>query len=275
KKSVANDPVSNEDTKTVLLAQFANVFTRTWLSYTLNKLNQPMPQITNFEGDEIVFNEVRFQVVADAQQEVEQLIDGAEFLCREAEGVQRWSWLQGKDKEISGSSTGIREQSQTWDTHDEVGNRILGSIEIKEGYLVLSTNSRQRAERGEALIKELLGSLIGHPFTSMQTLEQALADREKSEEPSIGDSDLPPEMASSIMRETLDRHYRESLDTPIPMLDEKTPRQAVRGKKGKQKVVEWLKYLENQNARHGQKDIIGSYDFSWMWEELGIGERRK
>lgn len=69
----------------------------------------------------------------------------------------------------------------------------------------------------------------------------------------------------------MDRHYRETLDQPVGMLGNKTPRQAARTPKGREKTAEWLKYLENQSAvRPDPADPMASYDFSWMWKELGI-----
>ena len=47
----------------------------------------------------------------------------------------------------------------------------------------------------------------------------------------------------------LDQHYRQCLDESIPALDNKTPRQCARSKKGREKVIEWLKHLENNELR--------------------------
>jgi hypothetical protein len=59
------------------------------------------------------------------------------------------------------------------------------------------------------------------------------------------------------------------------MLGGKSPRQAARSKAGRQKVAEWLKYLENQTARRGGADRMPAYDFGWMWEELKIADLRQ
>jgi hypothetical protein len=48
----------------------------------------------------------------------------------------------------------------------------------------------------------------------------------------------------------------------------------VRTAKGKEKVVAWLKYLENQ-SHHNSNATLASYDFSWMWEELDVLDRRR
>jgi hypothetical protein len=42
--------------------------------------------------------------------------------------------------------------------------------------------------------------------------------------------------------------YRRQLDEPIPMLGDVSPRNAVKSKSGREKVVAWLKTLENHVA---------------------------
>jgi hypothetical protein len=68
----------------------------------------------------------------------------------------------------------------------------------------------------------------------------------------------------------MDTHYRKCLDEKIPALDDKTPRQCVKSKAGRKKVVEWLKYLENQEHRRASSKNMPPYDSSWMWQELGL-----
>ena len=87
---------------------------------------------------------------------------------------------------------------------------------------------------------------------------------------------IPRDVETELVRVTLDRHYRETLDQPVGMLGDITPRAAAKTKKGRQKLVAWLKFIENQTARHrGTGDPMGSYDFTWMWTELGVAELRR
>ncbi len=83
---------------------------------------------------------------------------------------------------------------------------------------------------------------------------------------------IPPDIARQIAHEHLDRHYRDTLDQPIPALGNKTPRQAVRSAAGQRKVVEWLKLIENRSAR--QTGSVAEHDFGWMWVELGLSDDR-
>ena len=160
-------------------------------------------------------------------------------------------------------------------TFVEGGARVLGSVRLEGNSLVLTANSVERAERGREMLREAMGELVGAPLTSMQTAEQALAERRERDDADVAEEPpLPPEEAEAIMREMLDQHYRGLLSQPIEMLDGKSPRQAVRSKAGRQKVVEWLKYLENASQRSAREGTMPACDFGWMWEKLGIADLR-
>jgi hypothetical protein len=63
------------------------------------------------------------------------------------------------------------------------------------------------------------------------------------------------------------------LDQPAPFLGNVSPRAAARTVKGRVKVVDWLKMIENHAAKSaGQNDEIATHDFSWLWAELGVNE---
>jgi len=80
-------------------------------------------------------------------------------------------------------------------------------------------------------------------------------------------SGAPPRLNPSveerrtIIHDGLDRHYRDLLDQPIPVLGNKSPRAAVKTPKGRAKVVDWLKTLENHTAKFaGSNDEMASYN---------------
>ena len=151
---------------------------------------------------------------------------------------------------------------------------MLGNIELTGDALSLTANSRARAERGQALLAPLLEGLVRAPLTAIQTVERMMASR-PDRRPSPAD-DLPPDVQASIVHETLDSHYRAALDQPIGMLGGKTPRACARTKTGREKVAAWLKFLEGGSSRRqGAGDPMGSYDFGWMWTELGIADLRR
>ena len=88
------------------------------------------------------------------------------------------------------------------------------------------------------------------------------------------EDEISPEIAAQFMQDFFDDHYRRILDDPVPILDGKTPRQAVKTKKGRGQVIEWLKHLENSEHRRANGDGQEPYDMTWMWRELKLeGER--
>jgi hypothetical protein len=116
--------------------------------------------------------------------------------------------------------------------------------------------------------------LVRTPLTKIETIEQTMASHQPhAVDPS---NEIPPDVQAELVRVTLDKHYRETLDQPVGMLDDITPRAAAKTKKGREKLVAWLKLLENQTGRHrGSGDLMGPYDFTWMWAELGVAELRR
>jgi hypothetical protein len=112
------------------------------------------------------------------------------------------------------------------------------------------------------------------PLVERQTVEQMMASsrgRPSAKEP-VG---LPPDEERRIVHQTLTDHYRNTLDEAIPALGNQSPRKAVKTAKGREKVIAWLKMLENRTTQHGPSDPMGSYDFTWIWQELGLGDERR
>ncbi len=259
------------------LQHVAPLFSMCWISDVLDDMAfRENPVLSNSDGEDIEFHSLRFPFASGVtQKQISQCLNERPELQQES--AKFWNWLEIEgDKGRKGASSeksapepkdGIR----TLDTLLDDGVRILGDVELKGKALILSVNSAGRAERGQAMIEQTLGRLVRTPLTEIQTIEQTMAEGKSLAGPDEPQLDIPPEVAQQIMWQALDRHYRETLDYPIPVLEDKTPRQAVKSKKGRAQVIEWLKYLENQSVQSRKSDVsMAGYDFNWMWEELGI-----
>ncbi|MDP5218778.1 hypothetical protein Q5Y75_16230 [Ruegeria sp. 2205SS24-7] len=249
------------------LRRAAPLFANAWLfSHLPNLLDPEPPQISNSEGDDLVFHDLRFPLATGVtQKRVSQKLSQAGDLV--ATGPKDWTWLALDTARNTRRGTGlVLDRSMS-------GASVLGSLTLKGRALTLSVDSAARAKRGEALILELLGDLVKPPLTAIQTVEQMMAEDNPETGPAA-DEEIPPALARQLAHEHLDRHYRDTLDQPIPALGDKTPRQAVRSARGKKDVIDWLKTIENRSARQTGSPIA-EYDFGWMWEELGLSEHRK
>lgn len=244
----------------------APIFTTAWLFIEINNALSPVqPSFCNSDGDDVVFHDLRFPLASGVPQKaVAAELDKVKGF--EPEGGKFWNWL-------APSKCGKRKvEGLMLDTQME-GATVLGSLELKGKALLVSVNSAERAEKIRALVTNALGDRIKQPLTTIRTVEQMMADQRQvdAEKDAV---EIPPEIAQQLMRDHLDRHYRETLDAPIPALGGKSPRQATRTPAGRKKVIEWLKYLENRSAGQAEGPIA-DYDFGWMWDELSLADYRK
>ena len=258
--------------RTIALEGGAQVFTLIWLDHTLRQLRAPRPTVTNSDGEQVVFTKVRFAVAKDRRAEVARLLDQAPELARKSKR-EYWSWHR-QDAEQGGKRPEDGMSLASW---DETGALVLGHMELRGKWLVLEVNSAARGERGKQMLVKLLGGLVAAPATETQTVQRALEEHRARKHSSAEEAapQLPPEEVARVMGKLLDRHYRRVIDEPLPALGNIPPREAVRTPEGHQKVIGWLKYLENGEGHRARKDGTLPYDFSWMWRELGVLEERR
>lgn len=257
--------IANDDLQAV-----AFMFTLSWLFDTLDRAMR-LPPMQNSDGDDLMFHDVRFHLTTGVtQKDIAARVNVIPGMSQE--NVKFWNWLEDKPK-----SRGKAKQADglSFDAIMDSGLRVLGNVELKGRFLHLSTNSEMRAEKGTDLIRQALGDLVRVPLTEIRTVEQMMAER-SSRLRGEAASDVPPEIAEQVVHEFMDRQYLETLDQPVGMLGNKTPRQAAKSAAGRQKVAEWLKYLENQSASQSDPvDPMATYGFEWMWQELGVQDLRR
>lgn len=245
----------------------APIFTSAWLFIEIDRALTPaQPQFTNSDGDDVLFHDLRYPLASGiTQKAVAERLDRVKGFL--PEGPKFWNWLAARKGRGGEAGGGIM-----LDTQME-GATVLGSVELKGKTLLVTVKSAERAAKVQTLIGAAAGDLLRAPLTTIRTVEQVRADQRR-DGPHEAADEIPPEIARQLMRDHLDKHYRETLDAPIPALGGKSPRQAVRKAAGREKVIDWLKMLENRSAGHGEGPIA-KYDFGWMWVELGLQEYRK
>ena len=242
----------------------APIFSEHWTIDTIARLQAPLPEPRNSDNEAIVFSEVRFPVAGD-EAKVAAVLDGIEAFEREEGDEARWAWLSPGSP--FDRMDGDGEDPPAADAEDTIRMTSLGAARLESGALLLAVNSRERAERGRDLLASSLGDLVGSPLVSHQDPEQAMAEYAGQAEDEPG---LPPEEAARIIHDHLDKHYRRTLDEPIPMLDGKTLRQAAATTEGRAQAIDWLKQLENSEQHRAAQEGEKPYDTSWIWRELGI-----
>jgi hypothetical protein len=249
------------------------MFTTFWLIDLIDRTATPeIPDLRNAEGDELVMCEMRYPLAAGTTADDIQAVLEACPEFRPASAAS-WNWIS---HERPAAASGAGEQSQpslTFETWHEDGTLVLGTVELEDKALVLGVNSRQRSDLEGALLSGILGQRVGQPSVKIESVEQIMASRAVAEPQEL---EISEEERCAIIHDQLDRHYRSVIDEPVPALGDETPRAAVKSESGRVKVVGWLKMMENRTAKSGEyNSAMASYDFSWLWTELGIGELRR
>ncbi len=207
-----------------------------------------IPVILNREGHELLFCEARIplRILPKA---AEQRLDAAKTWTRHEPGEPIW-------QRVAAPTT-----RHGFDALDEQGRMLIASLTLEGRHLLLNTNSEERLQQALGELTTLLGhDAMGKPAVKRTRLD---AIRESASHAEPGEPEIPDEEFQSMQKDFMDRHYRRVLRERIPMLDDKTPRMALRTKSGRKKVIEWLKVIENSAQAQG-------YDASWMWAELGL-----
>lgn len=235
-----------KDTKDPVLMikkMWAKEIVQNWFIEEMGKREEPT--LLNYDGDKLEFYAIEFPLNAPAQEVANKLNVPSELVPHD-----------------------IEDTPHAWIYQDESLCRYKAQIEIKEKTLVIDVNSEKRANVAEAFLQTHLGSLVGSPTRIRHDLKRPSEQVDSTEEHGSG---IPKEEEDRLIRQMFDQHYREWLDTPLPFLNHRTPRQACKTKKGLPTVICLLKDMENSDLRAvKQGNRTTPYKFGWLFEELGI-----
>ncbi len=226
-----------------------------------DSLNTP-PRLANTDGDPLAFHTLKFQIkspeaafealapLAEGRSK-EELLDDAEFDQAGKLRSVTFDWLKKGNSRIS-----------TWD------NTILGNIKISARSLVAEVNSEKRAKRLRAEIEKRLGVSATHRSTVAQTVDEMLAkspkrarSRAKMDEETVEELLLDPKVRKQF-QESVQKQVEAWAHEKIPILDGRTPVEAVRDPEGREIVesllVQWEREADEGVYAHGIRPDIGA-----------------
>ncbi len=204
---------------------------------------RPLPKLVTAEGDPLIFARAIFDIVD--REALLAALDNHADVHREDDG------------------------SYAWLVDTPTFRRGLGRFVVDKSRLVLETQSTERVDRGRAFLEALAGGAIRFRLVEYEDPERAMERVARAPEPAAPGDRVPPEVEAQVVGEFYEQHYRRWLDEPVPALGNRSPREAVRLKTGRPKVVALLQEFENMAARQ-RLEGRPAYDFGWMWGELGL-----
>ncbi len=143
--------------------------------------------------------------------------------------------------------------------HKSWSNTIMGHIAIDGTRLTAEVNSEKRALRLREIMHDRLPG-ARYRTTTIESVESML--KQAKQPPSAAtrraakeaeDFNAQPEV-QALLAEEMRRHYRAWLDMKIPLLGDKTPRQAVKSRDGRELVEGMLLQLERGAGQAPQID---------------------
>lgn len=210
-----------------------------------------LPNLVNNDGDPIVLCTLYYEFGCSAQAAFDQLI----ALCKgeDPEEVIEDGMFDENDNLVSIKFPWLKSRSN---------HLILGEIEIKETSLTIHVNSRERAKKIQSEIKKRL------PEACLLNIDDEPIDLNKLDsknKKSIPYQPTPEER--KITKHFLSDYYKKWLDTPVPALNGKTPRQAAKTQDGRERLEILLRDFELGNER---KEVHEQIDVDWLRKELNL-----
>jgi hypothetical protein len=183
-RGVDNPAIANEFSETAVLHAVTPAITTVWLIHSIDRaLGSQIPEVCNAEGDELLFCTAHYPFVAGTTTaDIRSALGRCPELRQETPTF--WNWIG------SGKPTKILDvekhppKSQVLITSLGDGSLVLGGVELKAEALVLSVNSRERSDRGRALLSKTLWRLVGQPLVEVQSIEQLLMASQNAPPPS-------------------------------------------------------------------------------------------
>jgi hypothetical protein len=198
------------------LRRDAHLFGRLWGWMDRWEANWRPPRLCNTDGDELLWHTASFSV-ADPAKVRQALLHRKDINHDEQEDEFVWSKATGKGSKMLGGSV------------------TLGRITFIGDELLLTANSAKRFTTGRKWLEKLPGVVFGNVVT--RPLDEPAKDRPLDERISKPEPvEMTPELTAAV-QEMMNKQYMGWLDTPLPVLKGKTPRQACQTPDGRRQVT--------------------------------------
>ncbi len=161
--------------------------------------------------------------------------------------------------------------------------QLRASVHLNPGkkadQIELFYRTQRYADEGRVWFEALVGASATFVKRQVQETADAMArshkqaDRESSKK-GKSSSGLPPELdaaaLSQLMTEVIHNFYANWADEPIPALDHKTPRQAIKTSTGLERVKGLLRSYEAHEASQAAQQNRTEISYEFLWAALGI-----
>jgi hypothetical protein len=225
----------------------------------LDELSNPLiPELRNTDGEAMVFTTSLYEFnPSDRPAIIEGMSRITEFECE-----------PGKRKDTSHFTWVGQSAKQSL-----MENITKGIIKVRKKYIETECNSTERDNLLRHNIDSVLAGLISHKKTSCKHpsdiggSEKAVASGRRKAPEVLDLKDFPDEVQAGI-KEQIDKMHLKWADTPVPALDNRTPREAIKEPEGKERVIRLINNWENMQSRMKEQQFV--FDFNKLRSSLDL-----
>jgi hypothetical protein len=187
--------------------------------------------------------------------------------------VQDWAALE---RALSGEAEVEGNRAEGWGRLVEGADGLLRSrLTIDPGRqpdrVQVSYRTQKCADEGRPWFEEVAGS--GAVFVSREIADPKgmLSQRPPDEVPEpLAPAQLSPEVISGVIEQRIRHLYADWADQPLPALDGRTPREAIKTPAGLEQVKFLLHTYEHGELQQAKDQQRSPVSFDFLWQQLGI-----
>ncbi len=230
---------------------------------TIDYLYNQRPTFQNTDGDLILFSKTHFKLTLSIEESISRLLpltlnDSLEEIVSTAQ----WNKAgEMRSVELPWVIKGNKKHAH-WES------TLMGHIRIQENKLILETNSEKRTSMGKVLLAQYLGDNISFQQTLLETPEQMASAPRKTESPENTLHELP-EVQEQLQR-LAKQHWESWFDSPIPALNNQTPREAAQSKSGQERLEALLLHYEQSDNKQNEAMHYFKADIDYLKTELKL-----
>lgn len=163
------------------------------------------------------------------------------------------------------------DKTQGWTRFVELEDgrlRSLAVLSAKGERLEVFCRTLKMADEARCWLEDIAGTAVAYKIRDIVDPRSSKAYETLS--PESSSSEIPQEMQRQVVHDYLQKHYDTWTTTPLPVLEGKSPKQAVRSKKGRAQVVELLKSMEQLEQKRIAQTGGDPFDVTFLWDRLGL-----
>ncbi len=215
-----------------------------WLLSLLDNYDKPLPELVDAStGDKLLLTTDRYKVT----------------------DWEKFEHIMEAQDDVDGN------RDDGWNRFAELGDgrcRSLASLTLKKlNTLKVFCRTPKLADEARKWLEDIAGSVINY---KIREVVDPCSEKAREASKPRSEPDIPKDVQRQIIHQHLRKHYETWIDIPLPALEGKTPRAAIKSKRLHPKVIELLKSIDQLEARRIKQTGGDPLDVSFLWEQLGI-----